>query len=92
MRKRTTCAQAVYYYSIAGRVMIGLCAAKNKTPVRPVYERLTFTPSLPTFVLNLVHPVLCFLTEVSDWVVHNIHSTYKEDNKINIHKLLEGAV
>ncbi len=92
MRERITCAQAVYCWGTVTRLVVGLYAAKNVTTKLPVYERPSCTLMIPTFVLNLVHPILCFLTEVTDRVVHNIHSTYKEDNKINVHKLLEGTV
>ena len=89
---QNTSAQVVDWSGTESRLVVWLCACKNGSKKMAVDALPSYTLFSPTFVLAFIHRVLRFLTEVNRPVVHSIHSTYKDHNKINVHKLLKGTV
>ena len=87
-----TSGQVVHGTSTEYRLDHRLYAGKNGFKKLAVDVLPSYTPLSPTFVLAFMHRVLGFLSEVNREVVHNIHSTYKDHNKINVYKLLKGTV
>lgn len=87
-----TSGQVVHETSIDYLQNVGLCPPKNGFKILTVDVLPSYTLLSTTFVLAFIHRVLRFLTEVNRAVVHIIHSTYKDHDKINLNKLLEGTV
>ena len=87
MRKTTvltSCAQAVYELVAGNNIGVSLYSVAASSQTLPVGKMATYTGFKPTFVLGLVHPFLLFLVSVSDGLIHLIHRTNKDYDKLKV--------
>ena len=81
---RKACVKPVYCLSTVPNTAVGLWTVPSGRPQHPVYVSVTYTSSMPIFVLALVHRFFNQLTEVINLFMTTIHKTNKYQYKYKL--------
>lgn len=81
---RKACAQPVYCLRTVSDTAVGLWTGTATRPHYPVYVSMTYTSSIPIFVLALMHRFFDHLVSVTSLLMHPFHTANKDQYKYKL--------